>query len=126
MRIVRRYSPGLRKGPGFDFIGTSWFVLALSPFLFGTFFFLARIIFTDVRFEFDALGTQILISLSSIYVLLGLSLMKGFLGRGRITTKIKDSLLLPFVLTLWSISLWLGITLGAIDAISGRNGHGSE
>ncbi len=126
MRIVRKYSPALRKGPGFDFIGASWFVLALAPFLFGTFFFLARIIFTDVRFEFNALGSQILISLSSIYVLLGLSLMKGFLGRGRITTKIKDSLLLPFVLTLWSISLWLGITIGAIDALTGRHGHGSE
>ncbi len=126
VRIVRKYSPALRKGPGFDFIGTSWFVLALAPFLFGAFFLIARIIFTEVRFEFYALGSQILIVLSSIYLLLGLSLMKGFLGRGRLSTKIKDSFLLPLVLTLWSISLWSGIMLGAIDATVGRHGHGSE
>ena len=123
MRIVRKYSSTVRKGPGFDFIGSSWFVLAMFPFLFSALFLLARIVFTETRFEYSALGTQLLLIFFGVYLLLGLGLMRSFLGRGKISTKIKDAILLPFVLILWSIALWQGILLGIFDALTGSNGH---
>ena len=123
MRIVRKYSSTARKGPGFDFIGSSWFVLALLPFLLCAIFLVARIALTEVRFEVSALGSQLLLTMLGIYLLLGIGLMRSFLGRGRLVTRIKDTILLPFVLTLWSIALWQGILLGLYDAVTGRNGH---
>lgn len=123
MRIVRRYPQKRRQGPGFDFVGRAWFVLALAPFLFGITFLLLRIILTDVRFESSALGSRLLMLMIVVYLFLGLNLMRAYLGTGLLRTRIGDAIRIPLVLLLWSISLWQGIILGLGDALTGRHGH---
>jgi cellulose synthase/poly-beta-1,6-N-acetylglucosamine synthase-like glycosyltransferase len=123
MRIIRKYPLRKRQGPGFDFIGSSWFVLALAPILGSAFIQLLRIGLTDVEFDGSALGSQLMLAMIAIYLLLGVKLSKGYLGRGSLKTKISDSVQLPWILALWSLWLWKGITLGVMDAVFSKNGH---
>jgi hypothetical protein len=104
-------------------MGSSWFVLALAPFLGGAFLQLLRIGLTDVEFDYSALGSQLMLAMIAIYLLLGIKLSKGYLGRGSLKTKIIDSVQLPLILAFWSLWLWKGITLGVMDAVFSRNGH---
>ncbi|RZD47864.1 MAG: hypothetical protein CXT68_02300 [Methanobacteriota archaeon] len=123
MRIVRNYPQRKRQGPGFDFMGSSWFVLALAPFLGGALLQLLRIGLTDVEFDYSALGSQLMLAMIAIYLLLGIKLSKGYLGRGSLKTKIIDSVQLPLILAFWSLWLWKGIILGVMDAVFSKNGH---
>ena len=123
MRIIRKYPLRKRQGPGFDFIGSSWFVLALAPILGSAFIQLLRIGLTDVEFDDSALGSQLMLAMIAIYLLLGVKLSKGYLGRGSRKTKISDSVQLPWILALWSLWLWKGITVGVMDAVFSKNGH---
>ena len=123
MRIVRNYPQRKRQGPGFDFMGNSWFVLALAPFLGGGVFQLLRIGLTDVQFDYSALGSQLMLMMIAIYLFLGIKLSKGYLGRGSLKTKVIDSFQLPIILAFWSLWLWKGIILGMMDAVFSKNGH---
>lgn len=119
LRIVRKYPARARRGPGFDFIGSSWSVLLMSPLLLlsMTGFLMMYILAipnhgwsSDLFEQKSTLVAITTISLDLILVL-------------RVTGKQLPNLKEIWLYHAWSFALWNGIFLGIVDAILGRNGH---
>jgi len=119
VRIIRKYPAKARRGPGFDFIGSSWSVLLMSPLLlislagFLMMFWLALPNHGWSSDLFEQKSTLVGIIALSLDLILVLRV-----SRKRIPNP-KEMLLYHA----WSLALWHGILLGILDAISGRNGH---
>ena len=123
LRIIRKHPHSSRQGPGFDFIGRSWYVLGLAPLLTLVLIQLMRIIATDVTFDISATGSRLMVLFLVVYLILGSKLSSAYLGRGSFMTRIGDMLVIPVILVLWSIALWKGMVTGALDALMKKHGH---
>jgi len=137
VRIMRHFPRRKRRGPGFDFLGSSSMVLCLLPLW-------AAIFFTGIPFLL-AFGTEGLqgqdlqadrweVSVLGLALVLlfihELLLWRGPLGvvnREVMRTTNASKIMAMFgvrLLTLrWSVALWQGLVLGLVDALFKRNGH---
>jgi len=119
VRILRKYPAKVRRGPGFDFIGSSWSVLLMSPLLllsilgFVMMYFLAIPNHGWTNHLFEQKSTIIGMMALSLDLILVL----------RVSRKHLPSLKEIWLLHAWSLALWQGIFLGIFDAILGKNGH---
>lgn len=137
VRIVRHFPRKKRRGPGFDFLGSSSMVLCLLPLW-------LAIIVTGIPFTMAYLTGAITSPMSSLHVwevqVLSFSavlllvhellLWRGPLGvvnREVMRSTTGSKWLAMFGvrrLTLrWSMALWHGLLLGLLDALFKRNGH---
>jgi len=137
VRIVRHYPRRKRRGPGFDFLGSSAMVLCLLPlwlaillagvpFLYGW----ATGSLTDLTNSTQVWEVQVLAVSGSLLVLHEWLLWRGPLGvvnrevmRSTQGSKIMAMLGVRRLTLLWSIALWKGLVLGVLDALFKRNGH---
>ncbi len=119
VRIVRKYPAKARRGPGFDFIGSSWSVLLMSPlFLLSIIGFLLAYTLalpnhgwsSNLFEQKSTLVGLITLSLDLILVL-------------RVSRKRIPNFKELWLFHAWSLALWQGVFLGMADAITGRNGH---
>lgn len=137
VRIVRHFPRRKRRGPGFDFLGSSSMVLCLLPLWLAIFF-------AGVPFGIAYMNGNITDPMSSLHVwevqILSVSLLllmvhelllwRGPLGvvNREVMRSTTGSKLLAMVgvrrLTIrWSLALWHGLLLGLLDALLKRNGH---
>ena len=137
VRIVRHYPRRKRRGPGFDFLGSSSMVLCLLPLW-------AAIMTTGIPFlfamategvngqhlEVDRWEVSVLGLAMALLFIHELLLWRGSLGvvnREVMRTTSGSKVMAMFgvrLLTLrWSIALWQGLMLGLLDALFKRNGH---
>ncbi|MDP6863864.1 MAG: glycosyltransferase family A protein [Candidatus Poseidoniaceae archaeon] len=122
VRIVRNYPARNRRGPGFDFIGSSWIILSLLPAwlsMIAGFVFLLK-----DGFDIDNIKNEIITVSEPVWLFL--PIMIWWLLSLRTTLFIaakKSPLKAPWIFVAWSLALWQGIILGCLDALFGRNGH---
>ena len=123
MRIVRHFPSRMRRGPGFDFIGSSWLVLLGLPahlLLFTSLLLMALGINEGGIDEItNGANTNLIAMLLMIYSVWFLLLLRNNI----VQTMLKRPITTPIVIILWSISLWVGLILGFVDAILQRRGH---
>ena len=137
LRIVRHHPKHRRRGPGFDFLGSSTMVLCLLPIWLGI--LVAGVPFLwgywtgEVAFDASALnrweGRVLLVSLL-LLALHEILLWRGRLGvvNREVMRSTQDNRFIAMLgvrgLTFrWSVALWQGLFLGCLDALLGRNGH---
>ncbi len=123
VRIVRHFPSRMRRGPGFDFIGSSWLVLLGLPahaILMAALFIIATA-FTEGGLNeiVNGVNAKAMAILLMIYLTWFLLLLRNNI----IQTMLKRPITTPIVIISWSISLWLGLILGIVDAILQRRGH---
>lgn len=136
VRILRHHPRRKRKGPAFDFLGSSTIVLLLLPIwlLIAGFSLpfltslLGNLLATPVLFE--EWRIQGLFVSAILLLLQEVILWRGSLGavnRGMMksSTKGKLSVMIGvrWLTFRWSIALWQGTFLGCMDAMLGRHGH---
>lgn len=122
VRIVRNYSARNRRGLGFDFIGSSWIILALLPACLSMIAGFVLLLkdgydFGNMKNEFITFGEPVWLLLP-ILIWLILSIRTTLFIAAK-----KSPLKAPLIFIAWSLALWLGIILGYLDALFGRNGH---
>ena len=137
VRIVRHHPKNQRRGPGFDFLGSSTMILCLFPlwmaFIISGLPFLFGFLSGDLTMDRTALehweGKVFVVSISALLVH-ELLLWRGRLGvvnrevmRSTHHNKIIAMLGVRRLTFRWSIALWHGLMLGCLDALLGRNGH---
>jgi len=136
VRIVRHHPRRRRRGPDFDFIGSSTIVLSLLPMW-------LSIIGFGLPLAYEMLSGSIA-STSEVYAtwqgktlvgsLVMLVIHEFVLWRGPLgvvnrevirtsTNKVRSIFRLRRITFLWSIALWQGLVLGGLDALRGANGH---
>ncbi len=124
VRIVRHFPSRMRRGPGFDFIGSSWLVLLGLPahaLLLTALCFLASAFTNGGMNEiFNGENSKVMVTLLLIYSTWFLLLLRNNI----IQTMLRKPITTPIVIISWSIALWLGLILGFSDAILQRRGHG--
>ena len=140
VRIMRRWPRRSRKGMAFDFIGTSWLVLANLPLRLGTLASLLAGSIAVAAHGWDGNPSSTQASAFSIALVLlaitELTIWTATLGSvnrqamasspaGRAVGWFfsRRSFGLRLLLLNWSWGLWTGLLLGALDAVTGRNGH---
>ena len=115
VRIHRRY-----KNTKFDFIGSSWLVLAYSPCLFSA---LVGLFCLTESYEGGSI-VEYLKSIREPYLLFIPLLVWWILAfRSNLKTVVINTRFTMLVILTWSLAIWNGIILGYIDAIFGRKGH---
>ncbi len=132
VRIVRHHPSRQRRGPGFDFIGSSSIALSIFPIAILTLLSIVPLLLElplDTSLQ-EMWQTQLALGGLMLGVLMELMFWRGPLGV--ITRSIKKdgekgglglALSTRILVLRWSIALWQGLFLGCIDAITGRNGH---
>jgi len=132
VRIVRHYPSRQRRGPGFDFIGSSSIALSIFPI---TLLMLLSIIPLLLEWPIDnslqeLWQTQLALGGLMLGVLIELMFWRGPLGvitRSMKKDGGKRGLLLAFSVRIlilrWSIALWQGLLLGCMDALFAKKGH---
>jgi len=125
VRIVRHFPSPMRRGPGFDFIGSSWLVLLGLPahlLLLSSLLLIALGINEGGIDEITSgANTNLIAILLVIYSVWFLLLLRNNI----VQTMLRRPITTPIVIISWSISLWAGLTLGVFDAILKRRGHDS-
>jgi cellulose synthase/poly-beta-1,6-N-acetylglucosamine synthase-like glycosyltransferase len=137
VRIVRHFPRRKRRGPGFDFLGSSLMVLCLLPLWFATLVgglpFIAGLLFGDViQNGASVVQWEVRLLTVSLFLLLlhEVLLWSGPLGvvnrevmRTTQHRKLRAVFGLRWLTLRWSFALWHGLLLGALDAVLKRNGH---
>jgi cellulose synthase/poly-beta-1,6-N-acetylglucosamine synthase-like glycosyltransferase len=132
VRIVRHFPRKKWSGPNFDFIGSSWAVLAMFPLQLLQLLMIARLVnWGTAGFELSIDAVEMM--LDSLYFCVGLLAffinhgLRFFYGPHR---SLGVSIWQPMkmakiykVVNLWGFALWKGLALGYLDALLGRNGH---
>lgn len=137
VRIVRHFPRRKRRGPGFDFLGSSSMVLCLLPLWLAI--FAAGIPFlwswasgdlSNPMTSLERWEVQVLSVSAALLLLHEVLLWRGPLGvvnREVMRSTTGSRLVAMFGvrgLTLrWSLALWHGLLLGCVDALLKRNGH---
>ena len=132
VRIVRHFPARQRNGPGFDFIGSASIAFSILPIVLLMLLSFIPIILA-LPFEGDVLSmwqTNLAFGGLMLGVLIELLFWRGPLGV--ITRSLKKdgkrnhlflSLSVRILILRWSIALWQGLALGALDALLSKNGH---
>lgn len=133
LRIVRQFPRRRRKGPGFDFIGSTWLVLTHFPLLILQFAVLPLIIRLFHEGLFITPAEQMMAWPEATLFIIGFSAsicetairMLGPFRSFVNWNPLRKSKNMKFGLLLyaWSFALWKGLFLGCMDALLGRNGH---
>jgi len=140
VRIMRRWPRSARKGMAFDFIGTSWLVLANLPLRLATLTCVVVGLSTYLnRGWSDDIGTvpEAAFALAFGFVLITEMSMwataLGSVNRQAIASSQRTfgagsilgptSFRLRLLILTWSWGLWTGLVLGVWDAATGANGH---
>lgn len=126
VRIVRHH-PKRGRTLGFDFIGSSWWILMLCPVILLAF---SGIIigFDYLYLESNSLDLSSKMQLFALICIIPLLIHllyfpQTVIGSLLILRRPIWSLKIIVVLYIWSWSLWKGLALGYLDALLGRNGH---
>ena len=137
VRIMRHYPRRKRRGPGFDFLGSSSMVLCLFPLwaaiIVSGLPFLISSISGDVdqatmhvnRWEISVLAFALFfLSVHELLVWRGpLGVVNREVMRTTNGSKITAMLGVRLLTLRWSIALWHGLVLGLVDALLKRKGH---
>ena len=136
VRILRHYPRRKRKGPAFDFLGSSTMVVLLFPiWLLIAGFSLPMLLSSaggiiDTPDSFALWQTQGILLSGILLMLHEAILWRGSLGvvnREVINSSTKGKLRVMigvrWLTIRWSIALWQGTLLGCMDAMLGRHGH---
>lgn len=137
VRIVRHFPRRKRRGPGFDFLGSSSMVLCLFPLWLATFIggfpFLFGLLSGDLspdsslveRWEVQVLSVSL--GFLAVHELLlwwgSLGVVNREVMRATQTRKLRAMLGVRWLTLRWSVALWHGLLLGVLDALFKRNGH---
>ena len=132
VRIVRHFPARQRNGPGFDFIGSASIAFSILPIVLVMLLSFIPMIMA-FPLEDDLLSmwqTNLAFGGLMLGVLIELLFWRGPLGV--ITRSLKKdgkgpqlflSISVRILIFRWSIALWQGLALGALDALFSRNGH---
>lgn len=132
VRIIRHFPRKKRSGPNFDFIGSSWAVLAMFPLQLMQLLMISKLVQWGVA-GFDMEISAVELMLESPFFCIGL--LAFFLNNGlRILygphRSVGVTMWQPLkmvkiykVVNMWGFALWKGLVLGYVDALMGRNGH---
>lgn len=132
VRIVRHFPARQRNGPGFDFIGSASIAFSIFPIVLLMLLSFLPILMA-LPFDGDILSMwQANLAFGGLMLgaLIELLFWRGPLGV--ITRSLKKdgkrnhlflSIFVRILILRWSIALWQGLALGALDALLSRNGH---
>jgi cellulose synthase/poly-beta-1,6-N-acetylglucosamine synthase-like glycosyltransferase len=137
VRIVRHFPRRKRRGPDFDFLGSSTMVLCLLPLWFAILLAGVPFLYGWATGNLSGLSesthqweVQVLAISGSLLVLHEVLLWRGPLGvvnrevmRSTQGSKLVAMLGVRRLTLLWSLALWRGLVLGVLDALFKRNGH---
>mgnify|MGYP001160090663 FL=1 len=140
VRIMRKYPKKRRRGPNFDFIGSSTTVLLVAPLWFTAiitglpflYFFLQAESKTWEEVQTWWQTNMLLVTLA-LLLIQELIFWRGTLGvinRTAILQSNKNRIIVYFafkgLIMQWSLALWKGLMLGCLDAMLKQNGHESN
>lgn len=133
VRIVRKYPRKDRQGHAFDFLGSSSRVLLAVPWCCALLAWsLASWSVAGSTFMFLNIDGEVLKWAVMMILLLiqQVTMWRGPLGAVNREVlnhaplgRLRSFALLHWMILSWSVSLWYGSAMGAIDALLGRNGH---
>ena len=132
VRIVRHFPARQRSGPGFDFIGSASIAFSILPItLLMLLSFIPIILALPIDGDLLSMWqTNLAFGGLMLGALIELLFWRGPLGV--ITRSLKKDgkgnhlflfLSVRILILRWSIALWQGLALGALDALFSRNGH---
>jgi cellulose synthase/poly-beta-1,6-N-acetylglucosamine synthase-like glycosyltransferase len=124
VRIVRKYSSRKRKGPGFDFLGSSWLVLLYAPAIISMG---VGLLFFAIIYHQDGMGAvkQSITSFDyPIWLLFPILIWWPLVLRSNLSIALRRRPVgAVLIIMAWSFALWQGIIMGYSDALFKRNGH---
>jgi cellulose synthase/poly-beta-1,6-N-acetylglucosamine synthase-like glycosyltransferase len=124
VRIVRKYSLRKRKGPGFDFLGSSWIVLLYAPTIISM--FVGILLFATIYSQegIEAVKQSVTSFEYPIWLFIPIIIWCPLVLRSNLSTALrKRPVGAIFTIMTWSFALWQGIIMGYCDALFKRNGH---
>ena len=124
VRIVRKYSSRKRKGPGFDFLGSSWLVLLYAPAIISMIVGLTLLVMTYSQEGIDGIKQSFISFEYPFWMLLPILVWCPLVLRSNLSIALRQRPVgAIFTIMAWSFALWQGIIMGYSDALFKRNGH---